>query len=438
VFTRRPPGYRRCPAPTPLGAVPPPPPRDGGVERGDHRAAARPLDVATRRLDLRPHRAGPELSLLLQRAELGHGDLTEPPLGRRAEVHGDALDVGEYGEDGGVELLGEQGAREVLVDDRLDPPQGTASVVDHRDAATAVGDDDRPVVEQQLDRRPVDARQRLRRGDHASPAPLTLGREVLAVGLAPADVRLVGQVRPDRFGRVLPGGVVQRDLDPADNGDHGPFEPADPELVGERVRDREPDRGLGLGHAPVERDRRHDVACQLVLDQHVAHLRPVAVGQHQFVEPLDHELGHLRHGAPHVGGLLARRPGGPGRCDGVAAERDDGPLPHLASSRPDAPVRGSDGRWRPRTVGRGPRRCVGRVNRSHPVSVGRHFRRSRGGGPRGTSTGRVAEETRPVGAPRAPRCRSGVTCPSCPRAGRRGTSCRGRRHRPRAPRRSRG
>jgi hypothetical protein len=126
---------------------------------------------------------------------------------------------------GGAELLGEQRAGEVLVDDGLDPAERAPLIVDDRDPAAAVGDHDRPVVEQQLDRRSVDARERFGRGHDPPPPAVPLAGEPLPLGLPAVHVRLVGEVGTDRLGGRLPGRVVQRHLDPADHGDDGPVEP---------------------------------------------------------------------------------------------------------------------------------------------------------------------------------------------------------------------
>src|SRR3954463_10249131 len=90
------------------------------------------------------------------------------------------------------------------------------------------------------------------------------------------------------------------------------------ELVGQGERDR----GLGLGHAPVQRHRRDLVRGELVLPQQVPDLRPVAVGQ-DHIDAGGHDVGDVPRGN---GDRVALRPGG-GRAvrsgHRVATEGDD-------------------------------------------------------------------------------------------------------------------
>ena len=97
----------------------------------------------------------------------------------------------------------------------------------------------------------------------------------------------------------------------------------------EGVEQREADRPLRLGAAPVERDRRHDVRGELVLDEEVADLGPVAVRDDDLVAGGD-ELGEVvaRDGDGVELGLGRRAAVGPGH--GVAAQRHE--HPHGASS----------------------------------------------------------------------------------------------------------
>ena len=103
-----------------------------------------------------------------------------------------------------------------------------------------------------------------------------------------------------------------------------PVEPAAGERGVERVHQREAEGGLGLGAAPVQRDRRHDGRGELVLDQQVADLRAVAVGEHDVDAGLD-QVGDRRH--RHRGrGLLVLDAGPPvGAGHGVAAQREQDP-----------------------------------------------------------------------------------------------------------------
>jgi hypothetical protein len=63
----------------------------------------------------------------------------------------DVRDVSEDDETVGIELLGEQGRCEVLVDDRVDSVQ-TVLVGNNGDAAAASADDDAPGGEEPFDR----------------------------------------------------------------------------------------------------------------------------------------------------------------------------------------------------------------------------------------------------------------------------------------------
>ena len=80
----------------------------------------------------------------------------------------------------------------------------------------------------------------------------------------------------------------------------------------------------GLGAAPVERHRWHDVRGQRVLDEEVADLRAVAVRDDDLVTGRD-ELGDGLHG--HGDGLALRLRAGAtvGADHRVATQRDDEP-----------------------------------------------------------------------------------------------------------------
>ena len=67
-----------------------------------------------------------------------------------ARVH--AVDVCEQHESRGVEVSGEEGCRQVLVDDGLDADQSAGTVADDGDAAASGANHDDAVLHQQLDR----------------------------------------------------------------------------------------------------------------------------------------------------------------------------------------------------------------------------------------------------------------------------------------------
>ena len=91
-----------------------------------------------------------------------------------------------------------------------------------------------------------------------------------------------GQVTPDRLGR--PGecriGVDERPRDDCTHGSRG-SDLGEAALQG--VEQNESDRSLRLCPAPVQRDGRDDRCGDLVLDQQVSHLRPVAVRDRHLV-----------------------------------------------------------------------------------------------------------------------------------------------------------
>ena len=121
--------------------------------RADHGQPAGLLDERAGRADLRAHRALREARL----EQRGRCRTPDRALLRRAPVGVGRVDVGEDEEDVGVEVDGEQRAREVLVDDRLDadepaPGRHLLVGVPRRDAAAAGADHDASLLEQRLDR----------------------------------------------------------------------------------------------------------------------------------------------------------------------------------------------------------------------------------------------------------------------------------------------
>ena len=161
------------------------------------------------------------------------------------------------------------------------PRSDAVAVAHHRDAAPAVGHDHEAGVDERLHGGRVDDLQRLRRGDHAPPALLA----PVLPGLAVLDqqLRLLGREEPaDGLGRLREPRVVAVD-ERAGHHRRGPAQhaPAQQRRV-QRVHQHEAERRLGLRAAPVQRDRRYDGGGELVLDQQVADLRAVAVGDHDL------------------------------------------------------------------------------------------------------------------------------------------------------------
>ena len=122
---------------------------------------------STRRLDLRPHRAGRELRE--ERLGVVGGELAQLLLLVRAEAGVDRRHLGQDHEPVGAELAREEGGGAVLVDHRVDAREVLAAPRG-RDAAAADGDDDRARGEQRADRAELDHLERLRRGHDAPPA----------------------------------------------------------------------------------------------------------------------------------------------------------------------------------------------------------------------------------------------------------------------------
>ena len=168
---------------------------------------------------------------------------------------------------------------------------------------------------------------RLGRGDDAAPTllapvlpPLTVGDEGLGL--------LARKEPADRFRGAGEAGVLGVDEGARDDrGDGWPHGAAGQGGL-EGVEQDEADGALGLGAAPVERHGWHDVGSELVLDEEVADLGSVAVGDDDLVA-----------GADEVREVAARRRDGgmlglgcrvaAGARHGVSAQRDE--HPHAAA-----------------------------------------------------------------------------------------------------------
>lgn len=204
----------------------------------------------------------------------------------------------------------------VLVDYRVDPVQAPAAPHDG-DAAAAARDRDRPVGEQRADRAELDHLEGRGRGNDAAPASarfLPDGPAALALELPRPRLVVEGA---DRLRGLAEGGVVLGD---ANVGEEAGDRPAGDGL--QLGRDQRADLRLSLGDGEVERNGRYLVSCQLLPDEHLADLGPVAMGDDDLVLV---EQGRER-GAPLAevrpllgGGAPLVRP-----REGVAAERDDG------------------------------------------------------------------------------------------------------------------
>ena len=193
------------------------------------------------------------------------------------------------------------------------------------------------------DRRRVEDLQRLGRGDHAAPALLAAVLPGLAVLHEYAGF-LGAQVAADRLGRPREPRVVGDDQRPGHDRRGAALDVALAERGVERVHQDEAERGLGLRAAPVQRHGRYDGGRELVLDQQVAHLRAVAVGEHDL-EVLRDQIGDGGHRDLGRGDLVLGPRPAVGLRHGVAAECDQDPhaqtlgrrLAISASMRPSLP-----------------------------------------------------------------------------------------------------
>jgi hypothetical protein len=89
------------------------------------------------------------------------------------------------------------------------------------------------------------------------------------------------------------------------HGGHPPVDAPDCQRVLERVDEHEADRALCLGSAPVKGHWRDDGSRQLVLDQEVAHLWPIAVSEHDVLAFGD-QFSHRFDGSLDGGDLILR------------------------------------------------------------------------------------------------------------------------------------
>src|SRR4051794_10816277 len=220
----------------------------GVLECADSRHAARRLDEAACRFGLRPHGSRVEAQL----AQPARRRLAQRRRVRLAPVCDDVRHVGEHQERRGVEPLGEQGGREVLVDHRLHSFDAPTAVRDDRDAASAGADHERLVLHQPADRLELEDPPRVGRGDDAPPS--------VAVGSYRPSPRLgehLGGGRlvhgPDRLRWMLERRVGRIDLDlRQQRGDLARRQDVHQLLLQEVT-----DHPLALGAEDVERIRLH-------------------------------------------------------------------------------------------------------------------------------------------------------------------------------------
>ena len=182
---------------------------------------------------------------------------------------------------------------------------------------------------------------RLRRRHHAPPAAAGVFAhdEPLLDGELPGT--RLGVEGPDRLGRRGEGGIALVDHALGQKrGDRRPQAQLD-HVVVEALLQHVADLPLGLGAADVHGHGRDELGREVVLDQDVADLGTVAVGEHDAPA-----VGHEARDAPaalvDVDELLLEGADLAGLQDGVAAQGDDHGAGRLRSRRPSF---GSTGRF---------------------------------------------------------------------------------------------
>ena len=145
----------------------------------------------------------------------------------------------------------------------------------------------------------LDDPDRLGRRHELAPAPAVDEGPRLTVVARALLGDLAGQEGTDRLRRDREGAVVGIDQHLGDDAHDTAREAARPELVPERLLDHVADLTLRLGPAHVERHGGDEPGGGLVLDEEVADLRSVAVGEDRLIA-LGDQLGDLAARAPDV------------------------------------------------------------------------------------------------------------------------------------------
>lgn len=107
---------------------------------------------------------------------------------------------------------------------------------------------------------------------NAGPPAARAGQLPVLAAVDPRERIAFVEVSADRLARFAPGGVVLIHQHARHKRCDRPVETEPGERRLERRDQEEPQRGLRLRDAPVERNRRHDLACQVVLRQEVPDL----------------------------------------------------------------------------------------------------------------------------------------------------------------------
>ena len=256
------------------------------VERGDDAARAAAGDEAA----WRPRPSGPSSRdanwpVGGVRLHLGEGHPAELALPRAVPQSSDGVvDVGGDDEHVGAEGAGEQGGGEVLVDDGLDAAQPAVGLAHDGDAAAAGRDDDVAGARAARAAGPASSTSS-GSGEATTRRQPFSPRSSHVCAVVDQRLRLLaGEVAADRLGRVGEAGVVAVDERAGDERGDGAVDAARRRSAASRASRMvkpivpcvwAPHQSSGTG--------RHDVRGELVLDQQVADLRAVAVGDDDLV-----------------------------------------------------------------------------------------------------------------------------------------------------------
>src|SRR5213593_2291278 len=291
------------------------------IQRGDHRGDASALDELDGGLDLGPHAAGRELAGGEEPVSLAHGEPVEEAPPGRAPADGDAVHPGQEHDPFGRKLASQHPGGQVLLDDCLHALHPGRQFQD-RDAAATDGDRHRARIDERADERRLHDADGPRRRHHAAPAAATVLDDVTSIVARVALGFGLLVEGADRLGRQTEGRIVLGHDDLADDRGDACGQPASGQEIAEDLLDRVTEAALGLGHAEIERQCRHDRLRDLHPQQLFADLGPVAVRQHEAVAGA-HEIGERRQA--HGKGVepLARRADSIVGAERVAANGDD-------------------------------------------------------------------------------------------------------------------
>jgi hypothetical protein len=250
---------------------------------GLHTIACLPALLANRgaRLHLRRHAPRAEVPLREELARLRRGDATQRGLLRGSEVRVRARHVREDHQPIGADLVREERRREILVDHRLHAAQAPA-VAHDRHAPSARGDDHHAHRQELPYDVEVQDLLRLRRRDHApQPAPcgVRAQHEACARDLAGLLRAVEGT---HRLRRVRERRIVVVDHHLRDERGDASSHAALGEHIVQGAREHVAELALRLRHAHVEREAVRLAERLLDAHEHVAHLRPVAVPEHEL------------------------------------------------------------------------------------------------------------------------------------------------------------